>query len=73
MEIEFVQLLQDMLGDLEGNHSIEVKIFGDDAAVLAELGEMEEMLGKVEGLSISSVCRAKSRGRSIRRRPAIWA
>jgi len=52
MEIEFVQLLQDMLGDLEGNPTpIEVKIFGDDAAVLAELGEkVEEMLGKVEGL-----------------------
>ncbi|HEX6973741.1 MAG TPA: efflux RND transporter permease subunit, partial [Vicinamibacterales bacterium] len=32
MEIEFVQLLQDMLGDLEGNPTpIEVKVFGDDA------------------------------------------
>jgi CzcA family heavy metal efflux pump len=52
MEIEFVQLLQDMLGDLEGNPTpIEVKIFGDDANVLAELGEkVEAMLGKVEGL-----------------------
>ena len=52
MEIEFVQLLQDMLGDLEGNPTpIEVKIFGDDAEVLAELGEkVEELLGKVEGL-----------------------
>ena len=52
MEIEFVQLLQDMLGDLEGNPTpIEVKIFGDDAEVLAELGEkVEQMLGKVEGL-----------------------
>ena len=31
VEIEFVQLLQDMLGDLEGNpEPIEVKIFGDD-------------------------------------------
>src|SRR5262249_34139761 len=52
MEIEFVQLLQDMLGDLEGNPTpIEVKIFGDDAEVLAELGEkVEGMLGKVEGL-----------------------
>ena len=30
-EIEFVQLLQDMLGDLEGAPTpIEVKIFGDD-------------------------------------------
>jgi multidrug efflux pump subunit AcrB len=31
VEVEFVQLLQDMLGDLEGNpEPIEVKIFGDD-------------------------------------------
>jgi CzcA family heavy metal efflux pump len=52
MEIEFVQLLQDMLGDLEGNPTpIEVKVFGDETTVLAELGEkIEEMLGKVEGL-----------------------
>ena len=35
-EIEFVQLLQDMLGDLEGNPTpIEVKIFGDDPDELA--------------------------------------
>src|SRR3954471_4632450 len=52
VEIEFVQLLQDMLGDLEGNPTpIEVKIFGDDAQVLAELGDqVEEMLGKIQGL-----------------------
>ena len=36
MTIEFVQLLQDMLGDLEGNpEPVEVKIFGDD---LGQLG-----------------------------------
>ena len=52
MEIEFVQLLQDMLGDLEGNPTpVEVKVFGDDADVLAELGgQMEEMLGTVAGV-----------------------
>jgi CzcA family heavy metal efflux pump len=52
MEIEFVQLLQDMLGDLEGNPTpIEVKVFGDDTEVLAELGgRMEEMLAHIEGL-----------------------
>ena len=52
MDIEFVQLLQDMLGDLEGNPTpIEVKIFGDDASVLAEIGaRVEEMLGKVDGV-----------------------
>ena len=46
VDIEFVQLLQDMLGDLEGNpEPIEVKIFGDDPTRLAELAEpVEEML-----------------------------
>ena len=41
-----------MLGNLEGNPTpIEVKIFGDDAQVLAELGDqVEEILGKIEGL-----------------------
>jgi CzcA family heavy metal efflux pump len=51
-EVEFVQLLQDMLGDLEGNPTpIEVKIFGDDPSALQELaGPVEEMLGKVDGV-----------------------
>ena len=51
-EIEFVQLLQDMLGDLEGSPTpIEVKIFGDDPEVLARASEpVEEMLGKVDGV-----------------------
>src|SRR4029453_5449298 len=39
VDIEFVQLLQDMLGDLEGNpEPIEVKIFGSAPAVLPDLG-----------------------------------
>ncbi|HEU5258332.1 MAG TPA: efflux RND transporter permease subunit [Vicinamibacterales bacterium] len=52
VDIEFVQLLQDMLGDLEGNpEPIEVKIFGSDPAVLAELADpVEEMLNKVRGV-----------------------
>ena len=52
VEIEFVQLLQDMLGDLEGNaEPLEVKIFGDDPARLAELaGPVEEMMNKVTGV-----------------------
>jgi CzcA family heavy metal efflux pump len=52
VEIEFVQLLQDMLGDLEGNaEPIEVKVFGDDPDRLAELaGPVEEMLNKVDGV-----------------------
>ncbi len=49
-EIEFVQLLQDMLGDLEGNPDpIEVKIFGDDPKVLAELAEQIEP--KIEAIT----------------------
>jgi CzcA family heavy metal efflux pump len=52
VEIEFVQLLQDMLGDLEGNpEPIEVKIFGDDPERLAALAEpVEAMMNKVEGV-----------------------
>jgi CzcA family heavy metal efflux pump len=43
MDLEFVQLLQDMLGDLEGApNPIEVKIFGDDAGTLTALGERVE-------------------------------
>ena len=51
-EIEFVQLLQDMLGDLEGNpEPIEIKIFGDDPDRLAALADpVEEMMNKVEGV-----------------------
>lgn len=52
VDIEFVQLLQDMLGDLEGNaEPLEVKIFGDDPERLAQLaGPVEEMLGKLDGV-----------------------
>jgi CzcA family heavy metal efflux pump len=52
VEVEFVQLLQDMLGDLEGNpEPIEVKVFGDDADRLAEIAEpVEDMLNTVEGV-----------------------
>ncbi|MEP7116083.1 MAG: efflux RND transporter permease subunit [Acidobacteriota bacterium] len=51
-EIEFVQLLQDMLGDLEGSPTpIEVKIFGDDTSVLEELAEpVVAMLEKTDGV-----------------------
>jgi CzcA family heavy metal efflux pump len=52
MELEFVQLLQDMLGDLEGAaEPLEVKIFGDDPATLGALAEraQHEMEG-VEGV-----------------------
>jgi CzcA family heavy metal efflux pump len=52
VEIEFVQLLQDMLGDLEGNpEPIEVKIFGDDPDRLAQLGQqVQDLLTHVEGV-----------------------
>jgi CzcA family heavy metal efflux pump len=52
LDTEFVQLLQDMIGDLEGAaEPIEVKIFGDDSRVLARLAEQvqHEMEG-VKGL-----------------------
>jgi multidrug efflux pump subunit AcrB len=52
MTIEFVQLLQDMLGDLEGTpEPVEVKIFGDDLAELGRLANRTaERLKKVKGL-----------------------
>ncbi len=51
-EIEFVQLLQDMLGDLEGNPDpIEVKIFGDDSNRLAEIADqIQPQLEKIAGI-----------------------
>ena len=76
VEIEFVQLLQDMLGDLEGNpEPIEVKIFGDDPERLAELAEpVEEMLSKIDGVvDVVGVQQRQPRGhvddRSGGRRP----
>ncbi len=52
VELEFIQLLQDMLGDLEGSpEPLEVKIFGDDPVRLAALAApVEEALRKIEGV-----------------------
>jgi multidrug efflux pump subunit AcrB len=52
MTIEFVELLQDMLGDLEGNpEPIEVKIFGDDLPTLARLADRTaERLKAIPGI-----------------------
>lgn len=52
MTIEFVQILQDMLGDLQGTpEPIEVKLFGDDITTLETLaGRLGEKLKKVQGL-----------------------
>ena len=51
-DIEFVQLLQDMLGDLEGAaEPIEVKVFGDDADTLAGISlRVEELLEGTHGV-----------------------
>jgi CzcA family heavy metal efflux pump len=44
-DIEFAELLQDMLGDLEGTPTpIEVKIFGDDQPTLEKLSEQIQPL-----------------------------
>ena len=50
--VEFIQLLQDMIGDMEGNPSpIEVKLFGSSMPVLEELaGQLTAKLEKVPGL-----------------------
>jgi CzcA family heavy metal efflux pump len=50
--VEFVQLLQDMLGDLEGNpEPIEIKIFGDDLPTLARLaGDVAGRMKKIDGV-----------------------
>ncbi|HEX7485486.1 MAG TPA: efflux RND transporter permease subunit, partial [Vicinamibacterales bacterium] len=52
LTVEFVQLLQDMLGDLEGSpEPIEVKIFGDDLPTLAKLANgVAEKMKHVDGV-----------------------
>ncbi len=52
MTIEFVQLLQDMLGDLEGTpEPVEVKLFGDDINTLESLSaRLGEKLKAIDGL-----------------------
>jgi CzcA family heavy metal efflux pump len=52
MTVEFVQLLQDMLGDLEGNpEPIEVKVFGDDLPTLAGLADrVSEKMKHIDGV-----------------------
>jgi CzcA family heavy metal efflux pump len=52
VEVEFVQLLQDIIGDLEGAAApIEVKIFGDDPGVLSEIAAgVERQLEGVRGV-----------------------
>ncbi|MGH9499494.1 MAG: efflux RND transporter permease subunit [Terriglobales bacterium] len=52
MVVEFVQVLQDMLGDLEGSpEPVEVKIFGPSMATLEEaVGDVGEKIKKIPGL-----------------------
>jgi multidrug efflux pump subunit AcrB len=52
LDIEFVQLLQDMIGDLEGNPTpIEVKIFGDDLNRLVSIAEeVQPRIEKIKGV-----------------------
>jgi CzcA family heavy metal efflux pump len=52
VDVEFTQILQDMLGDLEGAAApIEIKIFGDDPEVLGDIAEqVQPLLGQVKGV-----------------------
>jgi CzcA family heavy metal efflux pump len=52
VDVEFTQILQDMLGDLEGAAApIEIKIFGDDPEVLGGIAEkVEPLLSQVKGV-----------------------
>jgi len=52
LRIEFVRVLEDVLNDLSGApHAIEVKVYGDDPAVLARLaGEIATRLAPIDGL-----------------------
>jgi CzcA family heavy metal efflux pump len=52
VDVEFTQILGDMLGDLEGSAApIEIKIFGDDPEVLGRIAEqVEPLLSQVRGV-----------------------
>ncbi|HTS70704.1 MAG TPA: efflux RND transporter permease subunit, partial [Terriglobia bacterium] len=52
VRVEFTQVLQDMIGDMEGSPSpVEVKIFGSDLKVLDQLAdEIGPKLQKIQGL-----------------------
>ena len=73
LEIEFVELLQDMIGDLEGAPTpIELKVFGDDPEALADISERAETL--LEGRrAASSTSSASSEATRRRRGPSIKA
>jgi CzcA family heavy metal efflux pump len=52
LDVEFTQILQDMIGDLEGSpEPVEIKLFGNDMDVLQQVAdEVEPKLQKIPGL-----------------------
>ena len=52
VDVEFTQILQDMLGDLEGApEPVEIKLFGNNMPVLEQLaGDIQPRLEKIKGL-----------------------
>lgn len=52
VEIEFTQILQDMLGDLQGTpEPVEVKLFGDDVTALDQIAdEVGDKIQKIPGI-----------------------
>ena len=52
LEIEFVGIVPDVIGDLQGNpEPIEIKLFSEDAAALqAKADEVEESIKKIKGV-----------------------
>ena len=53
VRVEFVQLLQDMIGDMEGSpEPVEVKIFGSDTQVLTNLAdEIGPKIQQIQGIT----------------------
>ena len=52
IDVEFTQILQDMIGDLEGSpEPVEIKLFGNDMPALEQLaGEIQPRVEKIKGL-----------------------
>jgi CzcA family heavy metal efflux pump len=52
LDVEFTQVLQDMIGDLSNApEPIQIKIFSDDEALLADLGpRVGDAIGKIKGV-----------------------
>jgi CzcA family heavy metal efflux pump len=52
LDVEFIQVLQDMIGDLSNApEPIQIKIFSDDEALLTELGpRVGDAIGKIPGV-----------------------